>query len=255
MPNIDQYSVAAIPIQMLFNTTELGVGTAFIWQSEGAYFVITNWHNVTGRDPFSGKHILASAGEPNKLRVWWNLKGVLGKKIALELDIRDVSNDPLWFIHPVYKNQVDVVAIPVAVPPMAEPYPINAMPTDDLSLQVGVDVFVFGFPFGIGVAGLPIWKRGSIASEPDLIDTSRPVILIDSASRPGMSGSPVIRRSWGTHTLTDGATLMNGGPATRMVGVYSGRLATNDANDPQLGLTWPSNLIEEIVGGRSKDQA
>jgi hypothetical protein len=30
MPTIDEYSIAAIPIQMLFNATELSIGTAFI---------------------------------------------------------------------------------------------------------------------------------------------------------------------------------------------------------------------------------
>ncbi len=55
--NIDQYSVAAVPLQMLFDQTEVGVGTGFFWQTDNNLYLITNWHNLTGIDPFTGKHI------------------------------------------------------------------------------------------------------------------------------------------------------------------------------------------------------
>ena len=131
-------------------------------------------------------------------------------------------------------------------------YPINEMPNDDLLLQIGMDVFVLGYPFGIGPGGLPIWKRGSIASEPDILEPARPHMLIDTASRPGMSGSPIIRRSWGTHQLASGDTAL-GNVATKFVGVYSGRLATNAPADAQLGLAWPANFVEDIVTAKKRD--
>lgn len=127
------------------------------------------------------------------------------------------------------------------------------MQQDDLLLQIGADVFVLGYPFDFGARGYPIWKRGSIASEPDVLDATPPVILIDSASRKGMSGSPVIRRSWNSHSMTNGPTIVSGGAKTRFIGVYSGRMATSDSNDPQLGLTWPTAFVEEIVAGRTLD--
>ena len=236
---IDQYSVATVPIQMLFNTTELGLGTGFLWQEDDALFLITNWHNLSGRDPFTGKHISATAAEPNQLRVWWNQKGNLGSKFAIDHPIKDANGSALWSVHPTHKNQVDAVALPITLPPNAEPYAINKMPADDLLLQVGMDVFILGYPFGISSGGFPIWKRGSIASEPQLLEPARPVIFVDSASRPGMSGSPVIRRSWNSHAMANGSTAIGPGSATKIVGIYSGRLATSDPNDPQLGLTWP----------------
>jgi len=253
MATIDQYSVATVPLEMFFNSTALSIGTGFFWQEENGFYLITNWHNVSGRDPFTGKHLSATAAEPNTLRIWWNEKGKLGNKFISVQPIRDAGDKPLWFVHPNYGSQIDVVAMPINPPANAEPYPINAMPNDKLLLQIGVEVFVLGYPFGVGPAGLPIWKRGSIASEPDIIDPKRPVIFVDSASRPGMSGSPVIRRSWNTHAMEGGGTVMNGGTATRFVGVYSGRLATDDPNDPQLGLTWPVNFVQEIIAGKKCD--
>jgi hypothetical protein len=68
-----------------------------------------------------------------------------------------------------------------------------------------------------------------------------------------MSGAPVIRRSWGNHMLEDGGVTMGPGSATRFIGVYSGRLYTNDSNDPQLARVWPRTLLEEIVQVPTKD--
>lgn len=49
MPVIDQYSVASVPIEMFFGATLLSQGTAFFWQKEQQLFLVTNWHNVSGR--------------------------------------------------------------------------------------------------------------------------------------------------------------------------------------------------------------
>ncbi len=239
---------------MLFESTGLGIATGFFWQLENDLFLITNWHNVSGRDPFTGLHISTkTAAEPNKLRIWWNKKDNIGTKFPVEYRIRDSDNNPLWHVHPKYKNQIDVVALPINPPADAEPYPINQIPQDNLLLKIGMDIFVLGYPFITGPSRYPIWKRGSIASEPEVLDQDRPVILIDSASRKGMSGSPVIRRSHGSHSMAGGPAVLSGRTMTKFVGVYSGRLATNDANDPQLGLTWPAIFVEEIVAGGMLD--
>jgi len=249
MPSIDEYSVAAIPIQMLFNATELSVATAFVWHTDAGHWLITNWHNVSGKYPNTGKHLSKTAAEPNKLRVWFNVKNQLGNKIAKEINVRDANNSPLWLVHPVRGKNVDVVALSIPTYPAVEFYAINELPQMDLVTQIGVDVFVLGFPFGIGSGGLPIWKRGSIASEPDLAGIMQPHLYVDTASRPGMSGSPVIRRSWNTRSMANGGTVMNGTAATKFVGVYSGRTATSDPLDAQLGLTWPGSLVPEIIAG------
>jgi hypothetical protein len=254
MPTIDPYSVSTVPLEMYFEQTHLSVGTGFLWQDQEAFYLITNWHNVTGRDPFSGKHLSKTAGEPNRLRVTWNQKDNLGTKFAEFVPIRDGNSIPLWFIHPKHGNQVDIVALPVDRPAGADMHPINKMESDNLTLQVGMDVFILGYPFAIGPDGFPIWKRGSIASEPEILDASRPYFLIDTASRPGMSGSPVIRRSWGTHQLQGGSLMLGGRSiATKFVGVYSGRLATDDANDAQLGMAWPAHFIQEIIDSKKRD--
>jgi hypothetical protein len=132
-------------------------------------------------------------------------------------------------------------------------YLINEMQNDSLALFVGSDVFVLGYPFGIGPAGLPIWKRGSIASEPQIFSETQRYMLVDTASRPGMSGSPVIRRTWGAHPLESGTLSVGARAATRFVGVYSGRLTSTEPIDAQLGMVWPAKLIGDIVAGHKVD--
>jgi hypothetical protein len=197
--------------------------------------------------------VLTTAAEPNRLRVWFNQKGELGKKVTKFIPIRDGDGSPQWFVHPSHGNRIDVVALPIEDFSDVEMYPINALPNDDLLVQVGMDVFVLGYPFGIGPAGLPIWKRGSIASEPEITPLAQLHVFVDTASRPGMSGSPVIRRSWATHALADGSISMGQGTATKFIGVYSGRLVSHDPLDAQLGLTWPASFVPEIVSGAKID--
>jgi hypothetical protein len=146
-----------------------------------------------------------------------------------------------------------VVAIPLPDErPKIKYFPINLLSSESIALIIGMDVYVLGYPFAPSGAALPIWKRGSIASEPHL-DTGSGVFLIDSASRPGMSGSAVILRKWGERMLEDGSTLWTLGAATRLIGVYSGRLHTQDQLEAQLGMVWPVRLIEEIINGTTRD--
>jgi Trypsin-like peptidase domain len=250
MSVIDQYSVAAIPIEMFFNQTWLALATGFVWAQDGEPFLITNWHNVSGKDPNTGRHVSREAAEPNKLKIWFNQKDNLGSKSPKLVSIRDSHDAPLWFVHPRYGSKVDIVALPLQDFPDVEMYAINTLAEKDLAVQIGFDVFILGFPFGIGPGGFPIWKRGSIASEPELVPTTQLHVFVDTASRPGMSGSPVVRRSWNTHMLADGSVLVEPSTATKFVGVYSGRTATKDALDAQLGFTWPASFVPEIVSGR-----
>jgi hypothetical protein len=64
-----------------------------------------------------------------------------------------------------------------------------------LDASASQEVFVVGFPFGmIANAPAPIWKRGSIALDPTFDPEGLPKMLVDTATRPGMSGSVVIAR-------------------------------------------------------------
>jgi hypothetical protein len=152
------------------------------------------------------------------------------------------------------KRGVDVVAIPLTGDLSSfDFYSMNKMGSPDLEVRIGMDVFVLGYPFGHGKTGLPVWKRGSIASEPDLVPHVEKYLRVDTASRPGMSGSPVILRTYGTHLTQGNNVHLTAGAANKFIGVYSGRLHTQNALEAQIGMVWSATYIDEIIDGGLKE--
>lgn len=167
--------------------------------------------------------------------------------------LRQDDRSPKWYVHPQHGHRVDIVALPIVVEPPAAPNPFNDLEAAALRLEIGMDVFILGYPFQPGPTALPIWKRASVASEPQAIVPEQLHILLDTASRPGMSGSPVIRRSWAAHLYENQEGSVLGRPVqTRLVGVYSGRVGASDVA-AQLGIMWAASFVTEIVAGRVLD--
>lgn len=190
------------------------------------------------------------------LRVRFNFAAHIFEKQQCDIPIRDDDDQPLWLAHP--GRNVDIAVIPLTFTTeqltILNLNPINILASSNLSVQIGMDVFVLGYPFGAGPPAYPVWKRGSIASEPDLARMTTDYLLVDTASRPGMSGAPVIRRSYGFHLLEDGGVSMEGVPMTKFIGVYSGRLPTKDASEAQIGQVWPAEFIHEIIAADTRDK-
>jgi hypothetical protein len=203
MTKIDAFSLVTVPIEVRANGKTMGNATGFIWKRGAQHYLITNWHVVSGRNAQTGEQ--EAPVQPEELRVLFNLRIQDFGKQQYDIAIRDEDGRPRWFTHPVRQRGSDVVAIPLPMSgddPIINMYPINVLRSEaDLAVRVGMDVFILGYPFGSPPPGYPVWKRGSIASEPDLTRIGTGYMLVDTASRPGMSGAPVIRRSWATHFL------------------------------------------------------
>jgi hypothetical protein len=99
-------------------------------------------------------------------------------------------------------------------------YPINLITSKPLRIRVGMEVFILGYPFGASPPAFPVWKRGTIASEPDLARLTQGYYLVDTASRPGMSGAPVILRSWTNDFIEGGMRALSDNPATNLIGLF-----------------------------------
>jgi hypothetical protein len=86
---------------------------------------------------------------------------------VIELPLKDTADIAIYNVD--YKNIYDSIIV---------------TPTDR--------VFILGFPLGLSSNPLfPIWKSGIIATEPNIDQENKPIIWVDDASYPGMSGSPV----------------------------------------------------------------
>ena len=255
----DPYSAVAMHIQLCFGDLIAAEGTAFAWLENDQPFLITNWHNVTGKDPNTGLHLSAKSTEPDRLVLSAHADMPTVGTRPVTIMLRQDNGAPKWLIHPEHGRKVDVVAIPLSPNDLqgtgAQILFLNVLRNTRLLTKIGMDVYVLGFPFGKGGVGFPIWKRASIASEPNIGELR---LLIDTASRKGMSGSPVIQRSWGEVRLEEGdesgfAIATFAGPVTKFIGVYSGRLRTKNPEDIQLGIVWPAPLVQEIVAGNRWD--
>jgi hypothetical protein len=257
---VDDYSLSSLHYIAKFGDTPLALGTCFFYRHAAGLYLITNWHNVTGRHPATLQLLdTRSGGIPDRFQIDVHQKGALGRwrQVLARLYLDEERERPRWLVHPQHGRQVDAVAIGVNVDDHTECFPINALESQrDMTTSIGEDVFVIGFPKGVTGGGLlPIWKRASVASEPNLDRDGLPSFLIDTATREGMSGAPVIARSnSGSYRTASGATVMSmAGPGvgrpTKFLGVCSGRLPGQSEIEAQLGIVWKARVIDEIVDG------
>lgn len=262
----------------------ISTGTAFYYVLDEEWFLVTNWHNLTGRHAFTKRALSRPLRVPEYLKAKFaTLYGGTGAftTTAQRVDIYEGSQ-PMWFEHPELSSTCDVIALPLDRPPNCPPYMHNAanmISSTRIPVEPGCTVFIVGFPMSINVGiGLPIWKSGYIASEPyydvtiggDISDLGGlqgglrvPAFFIDSQTRSGMSGSPVFASytgAWDTRDpygplKFDDPDFWNrddvvlGGTAKEFVGCYSARIADKEQG-AALGLCWRKDVIDLICSSR-----
>ncbi|MGL4309565.1 MAG: hypothetical protein ACRCSU_03680, partial [Paracoccaceae bacterium] len=60
---IDPLSLASRKIHLAVNGNEISTGTGFFLEHNGSVYLISNLHNFTGRDIFTGKHLSNTLAE------------------------------------------------------------------------------------------------------------------------------------------------------------------------------------------------
>lgn len=261
----DSLSLSTHYLRMIpFETnTVMSTGTGFIYEHNSILYLITNGHNVTRINPDTNLRIVDTAAFPIMIKTSAkiipkeNPSVFGGANFVIDLYDDEDFTRPKWYVHPTYGYKVDVIAIPFAkseeIPEHVKLYPINKYKFDnDFEIEVGDDVFILGYPFDItGGKELPIWKRGTISTEPIIDIDNLPKFLVDTATRAGMSGSPVIMQRNGFHGFTGKFTGKEIFGLIRLfAGVYSGRIGADDNFQTQLGIVWKPQVIEEIITGQ-----
>lgn len=237
--------------------------TSFLYVYQDVYYLITNGHNITWVNPETNMRIIDSAAFPVQIKTEirasfsTNLDQVGSSSIEVDLYEDDTHEKPRWYVHPVYGYKVDVIAIPWAnnISLMKDMvfYPVNANDFQtSFTAEVADEVFILGYPLNLtGSFGLPIWKRGTISTEPTLNLDMLPKYLVDTATRPGMSGSPVIMQRKGLHRHgTEVSPHDIIGTIRNFAGVYSGRIGSSSEFEAQLGIVWKPEVIEEILNAK-----
>ena len=261
-------TLAVVPIDLFVHDAAgkevlLASATAFCDKWAGRQYLVTNWHNVTGRYPSTGQPIFKDCVVPSFLRAHFiRLHATDAGPAIRPVDTFPVdipignAHDASWLMHET-GQAIDIAA--VALPdddrryiiPMAE-----AVQELNPQLEIGDELFILGFPRGLRPTGnFPIWKRASVATEPRWPANQEHCFWVDSATREGMSGSPVIARAL---SAEDKAKLIGNGPLrndtiivlkepTAFVGIYSGRIGIADALEAQIGKVWHARLIQEML--------
>ena len=283
------YSQCPFQIQTYHEQRLLGTGSAFFYTHDDDWFLITNWHNFSGRHFLSGKPLSHSGRFPTRIRAKWSKytgsddghPSGLFTTVAQPVEIYK-DYEPLWFEHPELGSNCDVVALPLNRPEYCPSFMHNAanqISKVRIPVEPGCTVYILGFPRSISVGfGLPLWKSGYIASEPHYDVTidgqvsdvggltggiKLPAFFIDSLTREGMSGAPVFASYTGNWDTADPYAPWNteapdfytrddiylGTEAKEFVGCYSGRVGGNE-QEAALGLCWRKDVIDHICSSR-----
>jgi len=236
---------------MNFGNTLLSHGSAFFYRKNGDIYLITNWHNLSGRRPYNGKCIDRNGAVPNNVSLFFHADNQLGQysSVQIPFQLESENGDPLWLQHPQHGQNIDIAVLKISIPENMCVYPVNEIPqTDDMRVDVGMDVFVLGFPIRLFTDILPIWKRATISTEYFFNVDGLSKFLIDTATQEGMSGSPVFLRARGSYATEAGDNIMcSTAVPTKFLGIYSGRYIGDNIENIQLGIVWKKELIDEII--------
>ncbi len=238
---VDPLSATSLEIKILHDDKLIGTATGFVVDKHNKHYLVTNRHVVLacGLDPDPtdvGGWMCA-----NKLAIFHNRLDHDGQWFWVTENLLDEHGKAKWFEHPTLAGRADLVAIPLAQTDNVRFNPLDLeLRKTDMRVGPGDSVSIVGFPFGRAQgAGLAIWKTGTVASDLSVDYNGRPMFLMDTTSRPGMSGSPVYAVRSGAFAASGGRLMsMSDGTAKKFLGVYS-----EQDREAEVGGVWKAEAL------------
>lgn len=249
-------SLKSLYLESKYNDLVIARATGFIIEHNNKFYLITNRHVVTGKNNQTNECMDRMGALPNKIRVVIPIIEENGARwTSMDVDLYDENEEKKWLEHPTFEGNVDVVALELLD---FEYKCIEYSIAYGENLSVTDNVYIIGYPFGYSVLPgdkkVAIWTAGSVASEPELgvniNGVQLPAFLVDSKTRTGQSGSPVVYHNNNGFVRTNNGLALRGGPVSFNVGIYSGRIN----NESDLGYVWKWSVIEEILNNNSEIQ-
>ncbi len=262
-------------ISMITTQVLLLKGDSIVSQGTGFYFIkqdttknlsfislVTNYHVLTG-----------SAPDENKTPIGDNIIFYFHKDENNPSELKQIrfplftkQGKPIWISSKRFTS-ADIAIIPI----------VSSLYTDCKVFGISEDwtkqrivlhptstITLVGYPYGFSDKknSLPIWKTGTIASEPLFDFDGKPLFLVDISAFPGMSGSPAFAVANGIYEVEPGT--MTPGNVRKFLGIYASMqmleekkyLEQLDADKKQgiklvesleLGNIWRADLIIEII--------
>lgn len=268
-------SLFAVRLEQCRSGKSMGYGTGFIYHhaTSGKNFLVTNYHVLTARDP-SNPSMLEPGYPDSPDEICWSV--FTRPNFAVRSGSFSIHGRTAWLEHRQRSAGVDIAALALSFPEDAVVVTQADIEMDEsLGAQVGMEVFIVGYPHGFGVHDiLPIWKRGTIASEPRAKPDGLDKFYVDAFSHPGMSGSPVFAvarrqmiqlspdasRLYAAHDRgelsalelierIDPTEMERGkfdGMALNLIGIYGGRVRVTGNRDANLGVVYGASYLEDV---------
>jgi hypothetical protein len=232
---------------------------------ENIVFLVTAYHALTMHTPTENV-----PNQGNLVDFWLHTSlDELGALKKCTLLLYTKKGQPTW-LHSQAFAQADIALLPVPTRFLEGGRESTSLGHDwveePLKLSVAMNVAIVGYPYGLcdEAHGLPVWKTGTIASEPYVDFQGQPSFLVDVAAFAGMSGAPVVAMARGLWESEEKLGTLNVGAAQRLVGVYasmaphttkkfledvsqSGVPGMQFEESLQLGQVWKASLIQEIA--------
>jgi hypothetical protein len=206
----EQIAFSTVRIEVRTGNT-VGVGTGFFFAmlqdtARNVPVIVTNKHVVAGAQ--RGSFVLTRAnadGTPN-----------LGSQIPVVLD----NFESLWIPHP--DSSIDLAVMPIApllnqavskgFTPFYRTIDKSVIPSDAQlkELTAVEEILMVGYPIGLWdrANNYPIFRKGITATHPANKYEGREEFMIDAASFPGCSGSPVFLYNVGNYVTRTGGTVI-----------------------------------------------
>lgn len=231
---VNPTSLACTLIKQLSNDGSDSVishGSGCFWRHKNYVFLLTARHVITGLSPFDNRILSENGFIPNKITIYPTVVSPetwYRKTITINID----HNEPNYLEDPEFETlRTDISALYIGEDEDSKIRCLNDQTDifDDLYTLVGMECSVVGYPTSMfSDLMTPIWRRGSIASEPMLPIDGKPMFLLDAATSPGFSGSPVLRQHFGPLPVQQPDksvnVLMDNVRTISFVGIYAGRL-------------------------------
>ncbi|MGA2618594.1 MAG: serine protease [Thermoguttaceae bacterium] len=261
--NVDHISLLTTPVKLFRGADLVSQGTGFYYvrkiEEGDIVFLVTNQHVLTGWAPLEKKPPI---GDQITFQFHQSDEET-GKVTTVTLPLFTKSGKQVW-VGSVMFPEADLAVILVngqlchgcTVRGIASHWADPKM-----KVRPTTTVTLIGYPYGFYDAknALPIWKTGSVASEPEIDFEGKPLMLIDVAAFPGMSGSPAFATAYGMYEMHNG-TGVTAGAVQQFIGIYASNvvrhkerfleyiphaasLGIRDDESLQIGHIWKAKLI------------
>lgn len=264
---VEHLSMITTPVILLKGNETVSQGTGFYYgvrdSSNGTIlFLVTNHHVLTGYPP---EQMTPPKGDNIIFYLHKNADNP-GDVKQLRFPLFTKNGSPIWLSSKEF-SQADVAVIPIVASLCADTK-IFGISEDwtggNMKIRPTSTITLIGYPYGYYDTKnwLPVWKTGSIASEPDVDFEGKPLFLVDVSAFPGMSGSPAFAIAYGAYETIEGPTTV--GHVQKFLGIYASTQMLKEARyleeiksksglgvvvheSLELGHIWKASLILRIT--------